>query len=95
MADLPLFHLTVLTPAKVIFDGDIRYVYVPGGAGDFGVLRDHAPVIASLKPGPVEIQPASGGTFRFTTAHPGFFEVVKNKASILLDAGEAAVFSKT
>ena len=88
-------RLTVVTPLKVLFDADVRYVHVPGGAGDFGVLKDHAPIIASLKPGPFEIHPLSGKAVIFTTTHPGFFEVVNNQASILLDAADSMSFLKT
>ncbi len=93
MAETSFLHLTVVTPLKVLFDADIRYVHVPGGAGDFGVLKDHAPIIASLRAGPFEIQPLSGASVLFTTIHPGFFEVVNNKASILLDAADSAAFA--
>ncbi|MEI8011817.1 MAG: F0F1 ATP synthase subunit epsilon [Candidatus Omnitrophota bacterium] len=87
-------HLSVLTPGKVLFDAPVDYLFVPGGAGDFGVLRDHAAMIASLKPGSFEVRPSSGTPLLFKTAHPALFEVVKNKASILLDAGDTASFPK-
>lgn len=87
-------HLSVLTPAKVLFDAPVDYLFVPGGAGDFGVLRDHASMIASLKPGAFEIRPLSGGVLNFRTGQPALFEVVNNKASILLDAGDTASFPK-
>ncbi len=81
-------HLTVVSPEKVLFDGDVKYIHVPGGAGSFGVLVDHAPILASLQPGLIEIRPVAGEPVRFKTTSPGFFEVVKNKASILLDAAD-------
>ena len=81
-------HLTVVTPEKVLFDGDVKYIHAPGGAGSFGVLVDHAPMLASLQPGPFEIRPVAGPAVIFKTTCPGFFEVVKNKASILLDAAD-------
>ena len=81
-------HLSVVTPEKVLFDGDVKYVHVPGGAGFFGVLPDHAPMLASLQPGPFEVRPVAGAPVKFRTSCPGFFEVVSNKASILLDAAD-------
>jgi F-type H+-transporting ATPase subunit epsilon len=86
-------HLTIVSPEKVLFDGDVKYLHVPGGGGFFGVLVDHVPLLASLKPGPFEIRPLAGAAFKFTTTSPGFFEVVKNKASILLDAADTAAFA--
>jgi len=88
-------HLTVVTPEKVLFDGDVNYLHVPGSAGFFGVLVDHASTLASLQPGPFEIRPVAGDPVKFQTTCPGFFEVVKNKASILLDAADTRSWSNT
>jgi F-type H+-transporting ATPase subunit epsilon len=89
---LNVLHLTVVTPEKVLFDGDVKYIHAPGGAGSFGILVDHAPMLASLQPGPFEIRPVAGEPVKFKTTCPGFFEVVKNKASILLDAADTKSF---
>ncbi len=89
-----VLQLTVVTPEKVLFNGEIKYLYVPGGAGYFGVLVDHAPMIASIKAGPFEIRTTTGNVIRFTTTNPGFFEVVRNKAAILLDAADTASFPR-
>ncbi len=88
-------HLTVVTPEKVLFNGDVKYIHVPGGAGSFGVLVDHAPMLASLQPGMFEIRPVAGQPVTFKTTCPGFFEVVKNKASILLDAADTRSWGKS
>jgi F-type H+-transporting ATPase subunit epsilon len=88
-------HLTVVTPEKVLFDGDVKYIHAPGGAGFFGVLVDHAPMLASLQPGPFEIRPVAGVPVKFRTTCPGFFEVIKNKASILLDAADTKAWAST
>ena len=90
-----LLHLTVVSPEKVLFAGDVKYIHVPGGAGFFGVLVDHVPMLASLKPGPFEIRPVSGESLKFSTTRPGFFEVVKNRASILLDALDTGVLQRS
>jgi F-type H+-transporting ATPase subunit epsilon len=83
-----ILHLTVVTPEKVLFEGDVNYIYAPGGAGFFGVCPDHAPMLASLQPGIFEIRPVAGDPIKFKTKCFGFFEVVKNNASILLDAAD-------
>ena len=93
MADL--LHLTIVSPEKVLFEGDVKYLHVPGGAGSFGVLVDHVPLLASLKPGLFEIRPVSGEPLKFSTTCPGFFEVVKNRASILLDALDTGVLQRS
>jgi F-type H+-transporting ATPase subunit epsilon len=54
------FHFELVSPDKLLFNGQAEDVLVPGSEGDFLVLRDHAPVMASLRPGIVDIGEAPG-----------------------------------
>ena len=47
--------LEVRTPDKEIFSGEIEQVILPGKDGSFGILKNHAPLIASLQKGKVSI----------------------------------------
>jgi len=53
-------HITVLTPDNEIFSGDITSVKVPGTSGEFQALKNHAPIVASLESGKVEIVTSAG-----------------------------------
>lgn len=44
-------YLEIVTPAGLVFSGQVTQVDIPGEAGYFGVLPKHAPLIASLDPG--------------------------------------------
>ena len=48
------FHFELVSPDKLVFSGEAQSVLVPGSEGDFVVLKDHAPVMASLRPGVVD-----------------------------------------
>ena len=54
------FHFELVAPDKLMFSGEAESVLVPGSEGDFVVLKDHAPVMASLKPGVIAIEDAAG-----------------------------------
>ena len=54
------FHFELVSPDKLLFNGQAEDVLVPGTEGDFLVLRDHAPVMTSLRPGIVDIGEAQG-----------------------------------
>jgi len=54
------FHFELVSPDKLMFSGEAEAVLVPGSEGDFVVLKDHAPVMASLKPGVIAIEDAAG-----------------------------------
>ena len=40
------FHFDLVSPEKLLFNGQVNQVDVPGSEGDFGVLAGHAPVAA-------------------------------------------------
>lgn len=52
--------LTIITPDKLAYEGDITAVTVPGSAGSFQILKDHAPIVSTLEDGKVIIQGNEG-----------------------------------
>jgi len=46
-------HLTILTPDKSVFEGTVEKVTLPGDKGSFQVLRDHAPIVSTLRKGKI------------------------------------------
>ena len=83
MADT--FTLSVLTPERSMFEGEVEYVHVPGSEGYMGVLPNHAALVTALMPGQLTIRKAGGAE---ETVHitGGFFEVGDNHATVLADA---------
>jgi F-type H+-transporting ATPase subunit epsilon len=68
------FHFELVSPDKQMFSGEAESVLVPGSEGDFVVLKDHAPVMAALKPGVIAIEDAAGKHKRIFV-RGGFAEV--------------------
>jgi F-type H+-transporting ATPase subunit epsilon len=48
---MPTFQLSLVSPEKLLFAGQVDQVDLPGMEGDFGVLAGHAPIVAALRPG--------------------------------------------
>lgn len=48
-------HLEIITPEKQVFTGEVDAVQLPGTDGLFQILKNHAPIIATLKEGSVKI----------------------------------------
>ena len=71
-------HISVLTPEKEIFDGQITSVKVPGVSGQFEVLNNHAPIVSALGEGQVRLIQENGEKISFGI-EKGFIEVLKNK----------------
>jgi F-type H+-transporting ATPase subunit epsilon len=79
------FHLTVITPERVSFDGTVRSIVAPGGAGSLGVLVDHAPLITTLLPGKLDLTLPDGATKSFVIG-PGFLDIFKNQVTLLTES---------
>lgn len=54
-------NLSVLTPEKQVFEGEVVSVKVPGSMGAFQVLENHAALVSSLKEGEVAVKVAGSG----------------------------------
>ena len=68
------FHFELVAPDKLQFNGPAESVLAPGSDGDFQVLRDHAPVMTSLRPGVVVVEEEGGRTSRYFV-RGGFVDV--------------------
>ena len=80
-----LFHLTIMSSDKKIFEGDLQSMVVPGEAGYMGVLANHAPLLSTLVPGKITLRDDSGRVKALKSEAGGFLEVLHNKAVILVD----------
>lgn len=82
-----MFHLTIVTAEKQIYDGDINMLVAPAVDGEVGILTNHHPLITKLGPGAIRVVKADGSEERLFTAG-GYLEVNNNKAILLADVVE-------
>ena len=80
-----LFHLSVLTPEKSVFEGNVEYVEVPGTEGYLGVLAHHAALVTAMAAGTLTVRKAGGSEEKLAVSG-GFFEVSNNQATVLADS---------
>jgi F-type H+-transporting ATPase subunit epsilon len=78
------FHFEIVSPEKLVFSGDVEAVAIPGTEGEFTVLKDHAPIISSLKPGVVVVDETAAKKLRLYVPG-GFAEVSPSGLTILAD----------
>ena len=45
--------LTIISPEKTVFQGEVTSATFPGASGSFTVLNNHAPIISTLTAGTV------------------------------------------
>ena len=72
----------LLTPDKTLFSGEAEVISLPGVNGSFQLLDSHAPMIANLKAGSIEIK--DNNQTQSFEIKSGLVEVVKNKVVVLV-----------
>lgn len=75
--------ISILSPDKEIFHGEITSVKIPGVRGQFEILNNHAPIVSALGDGAVRVIKKDGGNLSFSI-EKGFVEVLNNEVSLLV-----------
>ncbi|TGL77704.1 ATP synthase F1 subunit epsilon [Leptospira yasudae] len=78
-------NVSVISPEKILYKGEVDSLVVPGSEGFFGILPNHAPLVAVLGIGVLEIR--KGDKIKALSVEGGFIEVKENSVSILTDHG--------
>lgn len=76
----------IVSQDRVVFQGDVDMVVLPGAAGQMGILPHHAPVLSVLAFGIITVK-AAGKEEHFTVAG-GVAEVQPDQVTVLADAAE-------
>ena len=74
--------LTIVSPEKILFQGEATSVTVPGTKGQFEVLDDHAPIISSLQKGTLSYKADEEVNLEISG---GFIDVANNQVAICIE----------
>ena len=85
MAEKIKFEL--VAPEKLLIDEPVDMVVVPGVEGDFGVLARHAPLIAAVRPGVINVHNDGAITERIFVGG-GFAEVTASGCTVLAEQAQ-------
>jgi F-type H+-transporting ATPase subunit epsilon len=77
----------LVSPERLVLSEDVDMVVVPGGEGDFGVLKGHSPLVSTLRFGTIDVHDGGAIKDRIFVAG-GFAEVTSDGVTVL--AEEAA-----
>lgn len=80
-------HLKIITHEKVVFDEDVDAVHTKGVDGEFGVLKNHVPLMAALDIGVTKA--VQGETEKYFTTMGGVFQFKDEEALILTTTAES------
>jgi F-type H+-transporting ATPase subunit epsilon len=83
MADRVQFEL--VSPERLVLSELVEMVVIPGSEGNFGVLPGHAPLVATIRPGMIEIYEGRTVAKRIFVVG-GIAEVTPERCTVLADA---------
>ena len=79
----------IVSAEKALYEGEVQMVIASGELGDLGITPGHAPLITSLKPGPVRLV-FEGNEDDLFFVSGGFLEVIPLQVTVLADTAERA-----
>ncbi len=80
-----MLTVSVISPEKVLFEGQASAVVAPGFDGELGILPGHAPLMTVLGKGTLRLDGASQ-SFR---VEGGFLQVVDNVVRVVTETATA------
>ncbi len=83
------FHIEVVTPRRIVFQGEALAVTLPGVVSPFQVLVNHAPLLTELEVGDLKIVDEKEHEHHFATSG-GFAEVKNNVLTVIAETVESA-----
>ncbi len=78
-------HVSVVSAEGSIFEGEAKFVALPGEGGELGILPRHTPLITRIKPGAVRIEKAGSNEEEFVFVAGGILEVQPGTVTVLAD----------
>jgi F-type H+-transporting ATPase subunit epsilon len=82
-----MLTVSVISPEKVLFEGQASSVVAPGHDGELGILPGHAPLMTVLGKGLLRLNvPGSAQSFR---VDGGFLQVVDNTVRVVTESATA------
>jgi F-type H+-transporting ATPase subunit epsilon len=86
MAEEHNVDVRVLTPEGEVFKGEVRQLSTRTAVGEIGILANHVPMLARLRPTELRLHMSDGDVRRWAQAE-GWLQVFANRATVLV--GEA------
>ncbi|MBL7014385.1 MAG: ATP synthase F1 subunit epsilon [Candidatus Marinimicrobia bacterium] len=80
------FNLEIVTPTRIIDEGEVSYVRCPGLDGSFGVMKNHREGIIALGVGEIKVD--RNGKEEWMATSGGFVEITHEKVQMLLESIE-------
>ena len=78
-----MIKVSVISPERVLFEGEVDALVVPAFDGEVGILSGHAPMMTLLGRG--ELRLGAGATARRVSVAGGFLQVVDDQVRVVTE----------
>ncbi len=78
------FQAEVLTPEGPVFSEEVEMLSTVTGTGSIGILANHEPVLATLKPTELRLHRSDSEIVRFNQS-AGYLQFADNRALVLVE----------
>jgi len=79
--------VSVISPEKILFEGEAEIVVAPAFDGEVGILPQHAPMVTLLGKGTLRL--GDGGRAGRFAIEGGFLQVADNQVRIVTERAQA------
>ena len=85
--DTDRVQFELVSPTRLVLSEAVDMVVVPGAEGDFGVLPGHTPLIATVRPGVIDIH-QDGEITKRLFVEGGFAEAAPERCTVLTKSAQ-------
>jgi len=83
-----MLKVSVISPERVLFEGEVSSVVAPAFDGDVGILPQHAPMMTLLGSGELRLGP--GGSAGRFVVDGGFLQVFQDNVRVVTEKAAEA-----
>ena len=84
-----MLKVSVISPERVLFEGEAESVVAPAFDGEVGILSQHAPMMTLLGAGELRLSGGTSSGQRFRV-EGGFLQVVDDQVRVVTERASAA-----
>lgn len=76
-------HCDIVSAEEEVFSGRVEMLAATGDSGELGIYPGHAPLLTTLRPGPLQLKTENGEELVYVSG--GFLEVQPSHITVLAD----------
>jgi F-type H+-transporting ATPase subunit epsilon len=84
-----MLKVSVISPERVLYEGEARLVVAPAFDGEVGILQSHAPMMTLLGRGVLRVEGGTGAAATRFQVAGGFLQVVDDQVRVVTEQAAA------